>query len=259
MTSVLRIRRFMVPLLFGVFLFVMVCSRPFALVTDDVVLEETAVFQSKSTIKIPQDTTQQVKAPARSVIKYQSSKILSDSEMKRLGLLLEEEKLARDVYLTLYELWEFPPFHAVAGSEQNHMDIILILFNEYNLDNSAAMNEIGVFSDPEHQARYDWLVSMGSQSLEQALLVGGVLEEIDIIDFYEELTKPGSSDKKFVYRNLLVGSEQHLRTFVISYEAYTHDAYKPQYLNAIDFDNIMDESAGDNRVKPRNDRLESVS
>ncbi|WP_294043530.1 DUF2202 domain-containing protein, partial [Thiolapillus sp.] len=36
--------------------------------------------------------------------------------------LAAEEKLTRDVYITLYDQWEHPVFNNISGSEQRHMD-----------------------------------------------------------------------------------------------------------------------------------------
>ena len=41
----------------------------------------------------------------------------------------EEEKLARDVYLTLYDIWGTPAFNNIASSEQTHMDAVLMLID----------------------------------------------------------------------------------------------------------------------------------
>lgn len=45
----------------------------------------------------------------------------------------EEEKLARDVYLELYETWDLPVFYNIAQSEQTHMGAVKTLIEKYNL------------------------------------------------------------------------------------------------------------------------------
>ncbi|MDP2030099.1 MAG: DUF2202 domain-containing protein [Thiobacillus sp.] len=48
-----------------------------------------------------------------------------------LLFMREEEKLARDVYLTLYETWGLAVFSNIASSEQSHMDALLKLLRTY--------------------------------------------------------------------------------------------------------------------------------
>src|SRR5512143_2239794 len=58
---------------------------------------------------------------------------LSSQEQADLLYMREEEKLARDTYLTLYDLWASTVFSNIASSEQMHMDAILKLLKKYNL------------------------------------------------------------------------------------------------------------------------------
>ena len=58
---------------------------------------------------------------------------LSDAEAATLTFMREEEKLARDVYLALYDLWSNPVFSMIASSEQKHMDAIKRQLDAYGL------------------------------------------------------------------------------------------------------------------------------
>ena len=95
---------------------------------------------------------------------------LSPEEAAALLFMREEEKLARDVYNTLYEIWGQPTFTNIAASEQAHMDEIKLLLDRYSLADPAL--EPGSFTDPSLQALYDQLVAQGSVSLAEALKVG---------------------------------------------------------------------------------------
>ena len=86
-------------------------------------------------------------------------------EVAGLLYMREEEKLARDVYLTLYEKWEMPIFQNIANSESTHMEAIETLIDRYNLEDPAAGKDAGVFTDQTLQGLYDQLVAEGSQSL----------------------------------------------------------------------------------------------
>ena len=58
---------------------------------------------------------------------------LSTVETDDLVYMREEEKLAHDVYVTLYEQWDFPVFSNIASSESQHMDSIAVLLDRYGV------------------------------------------------------------------------------------------------------------------------------
>jgi len=144
---------------------------------------------------------------------------LSEDEINGLLYMVEEEKLARDVYLTLYNETGLIVFRNIASSEQRHMDAVLGLIEKYNLAAPDTLNEVGVFENPELQALYDQLVEQGSQSTVDALKVGALIEETDINDLEDWIAKTDNEDIKQVYSNLMAGSENHLRAFVRNLEA----------------------------------------
>ena len=138
---------------------------------------------------------------------------LSAAEKEGLLEMREEEKLARDVYLTLGEKWKVPIFGNIADSEQRHTDAIKGLLDKYGLADPAAGNGIGEFTDPKFATLYEQLVAQGMQSLEEALKVGVAIEELDIADIKSLLIDVEHDDIRRVYENLLAGSYNHLRAF----------------------------------------------
>ena len=58
---------------------------------------------------------------------------LTEAEEQHILYMREEEKLARDVYLTMYELWGAEIFANISESEQRHMDAIKNLITRYGL------------------------------------------------------------------------------------------------------------------------------
>lgn len=139
--------------------------------------------------------------------------VLTEEEQESLVFMREEEKLARDVYQYLYELWLAPEFSNIAVSEQRHMDSIARLLERYGITDPVAEDIPGVFTNPELQALYDELIAQGSQSLEAALEVGVFIEETDIADLQEGLETATRRDITNVYSNLLNGSYNHLSAF----------------------------------------------
>jgi len=164
---------------------------------------------------------------------------LTEDEVAGLLFMREEEKLAHDVYMTLYELWGQPVFKNIAASEQIHTDTVKFLLDKYEIPDPADVSPLGQFSDQDLQALYDQLVEMGSASLADALTVGTAVEEIDILDLEKYLAQTESVDLVQVYENLLAGSKNHLRSFVSSLERQTGDIFQPQYLSQSAYDEII--------------------
>lgn len=164
---------------------------------------------------------------------------LSSEESSGLQFMIEEEKLARDVYQTLDTQWNLRIFQNISRAEQQHMDAVAILLDQYELANPTASNDIGVFADPDLQALYNQLVEDGSQSLTAALLVGTAIEEIDILDLEVYIGQTDNADLLRVYANLMRGSENHLRAFVSNWERRTGESYAPQYLSQADYGDLM--------------------
>ncbi|WP_457750504.1 DUF2202 domain-containing protein, partial [Thermococcus sp.] len=153
-------------------------------------------------------------APASSLSNYTGYYAnLSQDEIDGLLWMVEEEKLARDVYLTLYQEWGIQVFSNIANSEQMHMDSVLGLIEKYNLTAPETLDQVGVFTNPELQALYDQLIDMGSRSEEDALKVGALIEETDIKDLEKWINETDNEDIKAVYSNLMAGSDNHLRAF----------------------------------------------
>ena len=169
---------------------------------------------------------------------------LNAAEMDGLTHMREEEKMARDVYLTLYEIWGTPVFQNIAGSELAHMDSILMLLDQYELMDPAAGMGVGEFSNPIFQTLYEDLVKQGSLSQADALIVGATIEDLDIFDLAELLAQTDNEYLIQVYSNLLAGSENHLRAFVSNLERQTGEGYQPVYINQDAYQTIMDGSPG---------------
>lgn len=184
-------------------------------------------------------------APA-AVVDPMTTASLSIDETADLLFMREEEKLARDLYLALYQQWGTPAFQNIAASEQVHMDALLDLINQFGLQDPAAGNGPGVFSDPTLQDLYNDLINTGSQSLLDALLVGAAVEEIDILDLQGSLVQTSNSLIVPAYQNLLAGSENHLIAFVSSWERQIGESYQPQYLSQNEFAEIMASGIGGN-------------
>jgi hypothetical protein len=125
----------------------------------------------------------------------------------------EEERLARDVYQTLHEVWRDEIFATTAGDEQGHVERVEALFHEYNLFDPSANDAPGSFSNPELQQRYDRQVAVGTQDRVQALGVGVNLEETMVALLTRVAEEVDREDIEDTYRLLLCESRNHLRRF----------------------------------------------
>jgi len=164
---------------------------------------------------------------------------LTEYEAAGLLFMREEEKLAHDVYLALYEQWGIPIFQNIAASELTHTEAVKTLLDKYEIPDPAEVSVLGQFSDQDLQALYGQLVEIGSASLADALMVGTTVEEIDILDLEKYLTQTELTDITQVYENLLAGSRNHLRSFVATLEKQTGVTFQPQYLSPEAYQEII--------------------
>lgn len=158
-----------------------------------------------------------------------SSGVVTESEAHDLLFMREEEKLARDVYHAMHELYGQRVFSNIPRAEQRHMEALLNLLNAYGLADPVK-EAAGAFSNPELQSLYDTLAAQGAKSKQDAFLVGALIEEVDIEDIMLAMERTDKADLLAVYGNLLSGSERHLNAFVRNYEAVSGETYTAQKL-----------------------------
>lgn len=145
--------------------------------------------------------------------------VLTEAEAADLLFMREEEKLAHDVYVVLYQTWGLTVFDNISASEQKHTDAVLRLINSYGLEDPA--KGFGEFTDLGLQQLFIDLVAQGTQTKLAALEVGVAIEEKDIDDIVEASNRTDQADIIKVYGNLLAGSHNHLAAFLRNIEAIT--------------------------------------
>ncbi|MDQ5913210.1 MAG: hypothetical protein QG659_632 [Patescibacteria group bacterium] len=138
----------------------------------------------------------------------------SQSTADELAYLIEEEKLAHDVYQAMYDKWGSRVFGNIKESETKHGDMVLAVMNSRDLADPRS-EEFGKFVNQDLQKLYDKLVAQGNQSAQDAFKVGVTIEETDIADLNNTLSKldPKDTDIKALVENLIHASENHLRAF----------------------------------------------
>ncbi len=167
-----------------------------------------------------------------------SKGILTEGEEDGLLQMREEEKLARDVYITLGKKWSLPLFSNISQSEQTHTDAIKILLDRYIISDPVSDNTVGVFRSQTFQKLYDDFVAKGSKSLVDALIVGATVEDLDIFDLENLMNQTDKQDILVTYSNLQRGSRNHMRAFVKNINS-RGGTYAPQYIPKNEFNIIV--------------------
>ncbi|MCK9286339.1 MAG: DUF2202 domain-containing protein [Sphaerochaetaceae bacterium] len=142
----------------------------------------------------------------------------------------EEEKLARDVYLAMYERWGIRIFANIARAEQRHMDAVAALMKMKDVSDTVGDADVGFFTIPEIKELYTVLVEKGSQSVTDAFIVGATIEDMDIADLEAYISQTEDPDAVLVYSRLLAGSENHMFSFIAQLNRMNYD-YQPQYIS----------------------------
>ncbi len=164
--------------------------------------------------------------------------VLSETEKESLMLMREEEKLAKDVYQTLAELWDVKIFTNISYSETRHELSIQTLLEKYDLPDPIVDESRGVFATAYMQELYDTLVAKGRLSLIDALQVGATIEDLDIYDLNKGLAESTNSDMIALYKSLLKSSYNHMKAFHKQLEK-NGGAYEAQYLTQAQIDEIL--------------------
>ncbi|MCX6272576.1 MAG: DUF2202 domain-containing protein [Bacteroidetes bacterium] len=165
--------------------------------------------------------------------------VLDSSEINTLNFMREEELLARDIYLSMQNLYTLPIFKNIAKSELVHTTAIQKLIVLYNLPDPAANHQQGVFTNPDLQALYNTLLTQGSTSLNDALIVGATIEDKDIFDLQNHIAQDvDNQDILFVLNNIKNGSYNHIRAFNAQL-VHRGITYVPQFITQAEFNAII--------------------
>ena len=176
------------------------------------------------------------KGPPGSSIAEQT---LSAVEVDDLMYMREEEKLARDVYLTMFDAWGLAVFDNIAASEQTHTDSVKDMIEKYRLADPVVDDSVGVFVNQELATLYAQLIARGTQSALEALHVGAYIEEVDMVDLARASEATDNAYIRQLYENLMSGSRNHLRAYVGQIENLGV-VYEAQYLSQDEVDAIVD-------------------
>jgi len=168
-----------------------------------------------------------------------NNKNLTNDDNAALLFMLEEEKLARDTYTYLGDLWNINQFSNIKKSEQSHMNAVIGLLDQYDI--SYSLLAYGEFNNPDIQKLYDQFIEYGSENKANALEVGANIEDLDIVDLAKFIDATTNNAMIQVFESLQCGSRNHLRSFVNAIELLGN-TYEPQYLTQEDYTLIINDS-----------------
>ena len=207
-------------------------------------------------------------APVGTMAAGRNSGGLDAAEQTHLIFMREEEKLARDVYLTFAQWYPNQTvFDTIATtSEQTHTDTVRDKLDQYDVaDPNPYTNNlpdmlavfIGETYGEYFTEKFGQLTDIGSPSELDALYVGALIEELDmhdiiecpqvIVDLDNGIAEGGcglnyTDERSLIntYRSLVDGSESHLRAYVGQIEAVIGVGnYQAQYLTQDEVDAIL--------------------
>lgn len=164
--------------------------------------------------------------------------IVSEDDNMGLAYMREEEKLARDVYITLFAMYDNQVFDNISKAEQMHMDKVLTILEKYGIEDPSLAG-IGEFSNEFLQQLYNDLIEQGSESEIAALTVGATIEDLDIKDLDEFTAETTDPEIIAIYDALNCGSRNHMRAFNAQLDSLGV-TYTPQFITQEKMDSIID-------------------
>ena len=171
---------------------------------------------------------------------FSQTAYLTEDEENDVIYMLEEEKLARDVYLELGKKWDSKVFQNITDSEEQHYASVKQIAKTNNLliPVTVQSDEKGKFENQDLQVLYDQLLRTGSKSLINALEVGAKIEELDIKDLDLALANTENGELTALYTRLKKASEKHLRAFTKNLDKQGVD-YQASILTKTQYDEIV--------------------
>ena len=167
---------------------------------EDVASQETTISQEDSAITEEEVTT--------------DSTVDTSTLAEMLTFIVQEEKLAHDLYVQLASTSGAQQFQNVLNSESTHISLVQGLLTTYNIVDPTVGLAEGEFVNQDLQALYDSLLASGSIDRAGAIAAGIAVEEKDIADIEVMLASELPSDVVSVLERLLSGSQNHLAAFL---------------------------------------------
>ena len=127
-------------------------------------------------------TAEETPAPETSISQDSdtTTDVESGSVEEMLTFLVEEEKLAHDLYVQLAQSSGAMQFTNILNSEETHISLVQGLLASYDIVDPTIGLAEGEFLNPDLQALYDSLLASGSVDRAGAIAAGIAVEEKDL-------------------------------------------------------------------------------
>ena len=139
---------------------------------------------------------------------------LTPAEKNALNYMYQEEKLAKDVYYKLGEMYpNLRVFHNIYRAEIMHESSVANVMKHYGLTLPVRSDEVGVFKNEELQKFYDELIAKGKKSSKDAIEAAIMVEVTDVEDLDKYLKQATSPEIVALFKFLKAGSYNHYNAF----------------------------------------------
>ena len=151
---------------------------------------------------------------------------VTEADIANLLYMLDEEKLANNVYVYFNEKFNRRVFQNISKSETVHQKAVVYLLNLFKVEVPEA-KPAGEFYHADLQELYTKLTTESK-----------TLQEHDIVDLQKAIDKTENEHIKRVFSNLKRASGFHLKAFVAHLRFLGVD-YKPQLISQEEFNTIV--------------------
>jgi len=151
----------------------------------------------------------------RGATTQQTSKHISNETKQSIAYMYDEERLAKEVYLSIYQKQPVRQLSKIASkAETRHIDAVKNLAQRYGIPTPT--QKVGKYQHKQIESLYNKLYTKGIRSQKDALEVGCIVEVTDIDDldkFITQAQKDNAQDIVQIYDFLRNGSYNHYWAF----------------------------------------------
>jgi len=144
-----------------------------------------------------------------------SSSSLSSSLKSSLAYMYDEERLAKEVYLAIYQKQPVKQLSKIASkAEVRHIDAVKKLAQKYGV--ATPYQKVGKYQSSHIETLFNQLYTKGIRSKKDAREVGCMVEVIDVDDlnrYMDEAQRANAQDLLQTYSFLRKGSYNHYWAF----------------------------------------------
>ncbi|MDH3650920.1 MAG: DUF2202 domain-containing protein [Saprospiraceae bacterium] len=160
----------------------------------------------------------------------------SEADQESVKHMVEEERLAFEIYQFASSKWDQPIFQTICTDEKFHLYKIKALAKKYAVESGEEVP--GTYDNQGLQDMFTRYQSKAVVSEKDALLAVADFEERDIVDLQKYFKTTDNADLIVAYEYLLEGAKKHLRMIYQQLTDLGMD-YKPAYMHEDHFNEIV--------------------